>query len=219
MYSPKFVYTLQRFKACQQGQYQCKGGQCISPLFVCDGKKDCPSEDDEEDCGECSTDGEFKDCIAAVSRSVVGFRACLLNILTSLYTDLLFQQNPSACVCLAITSVSLGSVWRLAEYVTGCLTVATDQTRDPDVVSFFFFLLKFLLVFLLSFQGFMCSNLCVQTKPAVMACVVRTVSSPLEDHTVTASRVTFSWTTTPRVKVGKSTFMFVLLFNHVEGAN
>lgn len=55
---------MQSFKECQQGQYQCKGGQCISPQFVCDGKKDCPLADDEEDCGECTADGVFKGCVA-----------------------------------------------------------------------------------------------------------------------------------------------------------
>ncbi|KAK3851085.1 hypothetical protein Pcinc_042238 [Petrolisthes cinctipes] len=43
----------QSYKGCLNNstQYQCAGGHCISKDFVCDGKHDCPLNDDEEDCG------------------------------------------------------------------------------------------------------------------------------------------------------------------------
>ena len=35
---------------CHKEEYHCRGGRCISTSYVCDGARDCPDGDDEEDC-------------------------------------------------------------------------------------------------------------------------------------------------------------------------
>ena len=44
------VYVCQTL-ACRPGEFRC-GTRCLPPSWVCDGEKDCPGGQDENDCGE-----------------------------------------------------------------------------------------------------------------------------------------------------------------------
>ena len=55
--SSYIVYCLldpeNRVELCHDGQFACSSGQCIPREWHCDGDNDCPSANDEANCGEC----------------------------------------------------------------------------------------------------------------------------------------------------------------------
>jgi hypothetical protein len=44
------LLSLLDVKHCDDGEYACIGGKCISRERLCDGMKDCPTGDDEKHC-------------------------------------------------------------------------------------------------------------------------------------------------------------------------
>ena len=42
---------------CQNGQFMCNNGECITDVYVCDGQMDCRTGEDEHKCNVCNWDG------------------------------------------------------------------------------------------------------------------------------------------------------------------
>ncbi|XP_035827620.1 MAM and LDL-receptor class A domain-containing protein 2-like [Aplysia californica] len=48
------VSTISTLAPCASGSFRCNSGECISPAFVCDSKKNCADNSDELICGNCT---------------------------------------------------------------------------------------------------------------------------------------------------------------------
>ncbi|XP_046750340.1 uncharacterized protein LOC124413662 [Diprion similis] len=85
--SKALVEVVDVVKICQDGQFECRNGECIEDLFLCDGEADCSDQSDETRF-ECSkpkfscSDSEFRcDYGACVNKDAVcnGVKDCLDN--------------------------------------------------------------------------------------------------------------------------------------------
>lgn len=40
-------------RKCEPNEFQCRNGQCVQKMWVCDREDDCGDNSDEADCGKC----------------------------------------------------------------------------------------------------------------------------------------------------------------------